>query len=442
MLVLMGVSAFLAYEIQRGFSEEADQAYHAHIQHDQALQRLRRTLWLSSILVRDFLLSDSPDRESTFANSANAYRLQAAEAVSQLARNPIPGQDLDRVNAKLAEFWTTVAAVPAATRSLSQHERYEHVQGEITSRRRALSDLLEEVTSLSRSSLQGGERRLSLNRRTAGRRLAGLVALAILAGMMFAALGLRRMNVLEAQTTEQYEEVSRTKAELQALSAQLMSIQEAERARLSRELHDEIGQALATLRLELARLESDVRRDLPDIRTRLGRSRDILDETVKSVRSISLLLRPSLLDDLGLLSAVQWLAEDFSRRTGIACRVDGRDMRDDLPMEHRTCLYRLAQEALHNVEKHAGATRVAITLEQGGAELGIAIDDNGCGLEPPNPARRAADAHLGILGMRERVLALDGEFSVGPAAGGGTRVEARIPLPTSPTLAEALSAEA
>lgn len=319
--------------------------------------------------------------------------------------------------------------MPAATQSLTRRASYQHVQSEIASRRTALSDLLQEVTSLSRNSLKDGERQLALTRQTAGLRLTWLIALAMVAGMVFAALSLRRMSVLEKQTTEQYEEVSSTKAELQALSAQLMSIQEAERASLSRELHDEIGQALATLRLELARLESAVRIDLPDIHARLSRSRAIVDDTVKSIRNISLMLRPSLLDDLGLASAVQWLAEDFTRRTGIACVVEERGVSDDLPMEHRTCLYRLAQEALHNVEKHAHAKRVLISLVQRGAALGITVDDDGRGFEQPDQARHASQARLGILGMRERVAALDGEFAVGHAPGGGTRVEARLPLP-------------
>jgi signal transduction histidine kinase len=253
-----------------------------------------------------------------------------------------------------------------------------------------------------------------------------MILLAMLLGMAFAVFSFRRMATLEGQTTRQYEEVSRTKTELQALSARLMSLQEAERARLSRELHDQIGQALATLRLELARIESAAHVELRDIRERLGRSRAILEEAVTLTRNISLMLRPSLLDDLGLCSAVQWLAEDFARRTGIACEVADNTADDSLPEDHRTCVFRIAQEALHNVEKHANARRVAISLRREGESITIAVDDDGQGMGAS--AGRAKEARLGILGMRERVLALAGSLDVGPSSRGGTRVVASLPL--------------
>jgi signal transduction histidine kinase len=428
LLVLLGLSVFLAREIQHGLSDEASRTYHTYIQQEESLFNVRRMLWQSSVLVRDLLLDVSPDREAKFAAAVSIRRKEIAEAIADLKDYPIPGQDLERLNAKLAEYWLIVDAVPATTKPLNQAQRYDFVQNQIAARRVTLSELVREVSALSRSSLTSAEARLAANRQMAGWRLAGLIALALGSGMVFAILSLRRLNALEAQTAQQYEEVSRTKAELQALSAQLMSIQEIERARLSRELHDEIGQALATLRLELARLESSVRDDLPDIHGRLSRSRAIVDSTVKAVRNISLMLRPSLLDDLGLVAALQWLAEDSSRRTGIPCVVREENVSDDLPVDLRTCVYRVVQEALHNAEKHARAQGVIISLVQRRDELEIYVDDDGCGLDGGDLERWKTGAHLGILGMRERVAALEGSFAVGTAPEGGTRVEVRLPL--------------
>jgi signal transduction histidine kinase len=426
MMALLGGSALLSYKIQQEQSDQAASAYKAHIRQDEALQALRRTLWQSSVLVRDFLLSTGPERGATLSSALAERRAEADRALAVLAQDPIPGQDLTSIQGKLAEFWTTIGAAPVASQRLRRQELHDYVQAEVASRRRALSDLLQEITALSRISLEEGERRLDLTRRSAASRLAGMILLAMLLGMAFAVFSFRRMATLEGQTTRQYEEVSRTKTELQALSARLMSLQEAERARLSRELHDQIGQALATLRLELARIESAAHVELRDIRERLGRSRAILEEAVTLTRNISLMLRPSLLDDLGLCSAVQWLAEDFARRTGIACEVADNTADDSLPEDHRTCVFRIAQEALHNVEKHANARRVAISLRREGESITIAVDDDGQGMGAS--AGRAKEARLGILGMRERVLALAGSLDVGPSSRGGTRVVASLPL--------------
>jgi signal transduction histidine kinase len=438
LLILLGVSVFLAYRIQQSLSDKVAKTYYNYIQQEESLFNLRRSLWLSSIQVRDLLLDASADREAKFAAAAQQRKNEAADAIAGLGQYPIPGQNLHGLSAKLADFWETVAAVPASTRSLSQAERYGFVQNEVTARRVALSELVREISDLSRRSLADAERGIHANRESASRMLLVLLALALVTGLVFIVLSVRRLNLLESQAVRQYEEVSQTKAELRALSTQLMSIQEIERARLSRELHDEIGQALATLRLELARLESGVRDEVPDIYSRLSRARTIIDSTVKATRSISLMLRPSLLDDLGLVSALQWLTEDTARRTGLRCTVQEENTGvADLPIDVRTCVYRVAQEALHNVEKHARARHATISLWQRHQELELRVEDDGCGIEADSPGPWRAGAQLGILGMRERVAALNGRFTIGPAPDGGTRVDAWLPLAAGPGIPSA-----
>ena len=446
LLILLGISVTLAYRIQRGLSDEAAQTYHSYIRQEDSLYKIRRGLWQSSILVRDLLLDESADREFKFAQSVDARQREVAEAVSALRRDPIPGQNLPRLNTMLAEFWVTVSAVPASTRHLTGAKRYDFVQNQVTARRVALSELVREVSELSLRSLSGAEKRLSDNRRAAGLRLIILVASALVTGLIFAVLSLRRLAVLEQQTASQYDEVLRTKGELRALSNQLMSLQETERASLSRELHDEIGQALATLRLELARFETSVRADLPGVHEKLARARALVDSTVKATRNISLMLRPSLLDDLGLAAALQWLAEDSTRRTGIPCVVREGGVSDDLPLDIRTCAFRVAQEALHNAEKHARAGHIVIALEQQQGGLQIHVDDDGCGLEGDALERWRTGKHLGILGMRERVAALGGLFWMGPAPGGGVRVKVWLPVgpdaePPAGSTADAMKSE-
>lgn len=424
LLAVLAVSAFLAYDIQRRLSNDTATIYRDHIQQDEALQRLRRTVWQSSVVVRDFLLNPAPDREAAFRKLNQGFEQESESAVSDLALHPIPGHDSNRLKIKLADFWITVAAVPDVTTGLDRESTYRYVQNEIAPRRVALSELLREVTALSRSSLAEGDQRLNQSWQSASRRLGLLIGVALVAGIVSAFLSLRQLGKLESRMLAQYQEVERTKSELQALSGQLMALQEAERARLSRELHDEIGQALATIRLELARIESSGEGAHPD-RRRLERARALVDSTVKTVRNISLMLRPSLLDDLGLVAALQWLSEDFSRRTGIPCRVTDASVSESLAEDHLTCAYRVVQEALHNVEKHASASRVEIRIEQSGDTLAILVEDDGRGIDP---AGLIAGPQLGILGMRERLAALGGGFSISPGTRRGTRIEAWLPV--------------
>ncbi|MCX6638024.1 MAG: sensor histidine kinase, partial [Acidobacteria bacterium] len=212
--------------------------------------------------------------------------------------------------------------------------------------------------------------------------------------------------------------------DLQQLSARLLQIQEDERTRLSRELHDEIGQTLTALRLAISRALSWLRTQPPAAEASLEEARLLAEKTLETVRNISVLLRPSLLDDLGLEPALQWQAEDFSRRSGIRCGFFSDSLDENLPAAHRTCVYRVVQEALTNCAKHSAATHVDIHVRQAEGELKLEVADNGKGF--PMDAQRAAG--LGILGMRERAAALGGQLLLESAPGEGTRVSIRLPV--------------
>src|SRR5262249_25425058 len=157
------------------------------------------------------------------------------------------------------------------------------------------------------------------------------------------------------ETIRQYEEVTHAKREMEQLSARLLEIEEEGRRRLSRELHDEIGQTLAVMQIELSNALANPNQ--PGMRERVARARDLAESTVQTVRNISLLLRPALLDDLGIVPALQWLLEDFQRRSGVSCEFREGGVSDLLPDSVKTCVYRVVQEALHNCEKHAGASQ-------------------------------------------------------------------------------------
>lgn len=202
-------------------------------------------------------------------------------------------------------------------------------------------------------------------------------------------------------------------------SARLIRVQEEERKRLSRELHDGVGQIITALKMELSKLQAI---DNEADRGRLHRARAHADEALQTIRNVSRLLRPTLLDDLGLEAALQWHVEDFTRRTGIRCRLSFRLRDDSLNETVATGIYRTIQEALNNCEKHSGATEVSVTVEEEGYEIVVSIQDNGQGFSPESTGKD----HFGILGMRERSHMLGGDLQIESKKGSGTTVTLRL----------------
>lgn len=206
----------------------------------------------------------------------------------------------------------------------------------------------------------------------------------------------------------------------ESLSARLMMAQEEERRRISRELHDQVGQAITLLTMELTRLQAEVAPSDP-LHAGLAACRQLADDNSAIVRNIALLLRPSMLDDLGLVSALNWQAREVFRRTGMKVSVDACDACNLLPDDHRTCVYRVVQEALHNAARHARAAHAHVTVVRDPLQIRVAIEDDGCGF----------DSHqqkgIGILGMEERVRYLGGALQISSAAGRGTCVTMLLP---------------
>jgi PAS domain S-box-containing protein len=229
----------------------------------------------------------------------------------------------------------------------------------------------------------------------------------------------------EIEDRKQAEEALRCSFdELRALAARLQSIREEERTRVAREIHDELGQALTAIKLESASLI----RGLPvDAKQQLNQAQSIVklvDRTIEAVRRISTELRPAILDDMGLVAAVEWAGVEFQSRTGTQCRLDLPQ--DDIVIDREctTALFRILQETLTNVARHANATHLNVRLAKEDSSLILEVRDNGKGI---SEERLSAGRSLGILGMRERALLLGGEFDISGAPGDGTTIRVRIP---------------
>jgi two-component system sensor histidine kinase UhpB len=236
-------------------------------------------------------------------------------------------------------------------------------------------------------------------------------------------------SVLDITEHKQTEQALRCSAQqLTALSRRLVEVQEAERRQLSRELHDRVGQNLTALSINLDILRTTLPADENvDHRARLNDSSELLESTVDSIENVMAELRPPMLDDYGLLPALHWYAKDFSKRTGVEVIVLGNDGPERLPPETEIALFRIAQEALTNVAKHAGASRVEIVLDHCGSRCVMTVSDDGSGIEA-GPERDAAQRPgLGMVTMRERAQAIGGRFCVRSVPGGGTQIAISIP---------------
>ena len=212
--------------------------------------------------------------------------------------------------------------------------------------------------------------------------------------------------------------------QLRALAARLERVREDERIRVAREIHDELGQALTAIKLEFTALLRDLPADEGPLSQRSQSILKLLDEAIQSIRRIATELRPGILDDLGLAAAVEWVAEEFQARTGTKVQVSLPDADIAMDQERATALFRILQETLTNVARHANATQVDVRLANENGNLLLEVRDNGRGI---SEEQLSGGKSLGVLGMRERASLLGGEITISSLPGKGTTVSVRIP---------------
>lgn len=226
---------------------------------------------------------------------------------------------------------------------------------------------------------------------------------------------------LYKHTSEQ--ELKKSREQLRALAARIQTIREEERTRIAREIHDELGQTLTCMKMDAIWLERKLREDQKDLKEKTLSTIELIDATINTVRRISSELRPGVLDNLGLFSAIEWQAKEFEKRTGVMCYLD--IPAEPVPMEQEisTALFRIFQETLTNITRHAEADRVKIKLYFTPGTLMLEVSDNGKGMSEVNKP-----TSLGILGMKERAVIVGGTVNIESKPGSGTKVKVSIPF--------------
>jgi signal transduction histidine kinase len=419
---MMMVAGFAAERTLKELYSAEEDARHQYLARDQVLTTL-------SFLVRRY---DTEIERYLFSAVAVSEPAAAAEmarqsAAAHSAMKSYPGgrDDAERLlvddmERQLREEESTVQRVLGWSPQERRRRGPEVLSQELIPRRLKILETLQQIAILNLQRLN--EASLSAEFSTLRTRLTRMVFLASTAGLLLYLLSALYIVRLERQARRRYADLARSRRDLEELSGRLVDAQETERKSLSRELHDEVGQSLGALLVDVGRLSSIMPPDSAQVREQLGRIKTVAENAVNTVRNMALLLRPSMLDDLGLLPALEWQGREVSRRTQMEVEVQAHGLSENLPDEHKICIYRVVQEALNNAARHASAPTAKVTLAQDSEKIHVSIADRGSGFD----ARRVLG--LGLLGMEERVKRLGGSLTIESSPGRGTTVSAELPL--------------
>jgi signal transduction histidine kinase len=404
---------------------EALNAHHREV--DTRLRRLRADVHLSGIFIRDYLLDAEREHSSDYRETLSRIRRDNIATLRQL-RTLVTGAEervrIDNLQAKLDDYWEVFEPLFDWTAVEKSTQSFRFLRREVLPRREAALAIAQDIEQFNNANLSA--QRAEVTRRFASfqRGLHALLWQSLALGVLVALTAVIRLRIVERRTVEQRLHAEEAERQLRQLSQQLVATQEEERKKLSRELHDHVGQMLTALRMELGRIDR-VRGPVDaEIRAAVAECRQLVDNVVRTVRDLSLGLRPSMLDDFGLQPALEWHIRDVSRRYGLTVDLTTHGDLETLPEPHRTCIYRIVQEALTNCVRHARATRVQVQLDRRGDALEASVSDDGTGFEQvPRPAG------LGLRGIEERVRDLRGTVTLTTAPRGGTTIRVVLPLP-------------
>ena len=420
LLIVASVSAAAVWRNIRQAQDRTALLHEREIRIQSVLNDIRSSVYLGAILSRDALLEDvRHDPEISLAQLAPIVTesKQSIRILQELVPEGTLAPTLRQLDLELDEYWKSTRALLASNEADRKAGRDSEIEGRIT-RRTGIFGLTELIEGMALGSLvqeRGESAKADEYFRSS---LAWISGISLLLGLFIAGFTLLQMRKLEHQSQT-------AEAALRQLSGQLRMAQEKERKSLSRELHDQVGQLLTGLRMELASLSGNAALGR-DISVAVDRAKGTVEQTLGIVRNIAMLLRPSMLDDLGLTPALTWLSRETSRSSGIDIRCQVDPTVDELPDAYRTCLFRVAQEALTNILRHSGARTVELVVSTSETEVRVRVTDDGVGFDANAKKRQS----LGLLGMQERVRELEGELFLNSIAGRGTTIEVRLPLPT------------
>jgi signal transduction histidine kinase len=414
LVVLTIVSMIASSRKAQDIYGELDRLNSHHQRVDANLRKLRSDVNLSGIFVRDYLLDVARERAPEYREQIADFRRNNMTTLATL--KSLVGRDaqMASLQSKLDEYWEAFDPLFDWTPAEKIMRSASFLRREVVPRREAALAIAQQIEELNNANLDAQRQEVATRYAAFRNDLQRLLWQTVALGLGVAVIVAFRLRVLERRSTE-------AEHQMRELSQQLVNTQEEERKNLSRELHDHIAQVLTGLRMELGRIE----RTSAAVGPAVAECKKLVDNMFHTVRNLALGLRPSMLDDFGLQAALEWQARDFMSRDTITVdlKMDGEF--DSLPDKHRTCVYRIVQEAMTNCVRHAQATSIQIGVMAEGDQLRVSVSDDGRGLDPAQ--RRKG---LGLRGIDERVKELQGSMRISSEPGRGTHLVVHLPLPT------------
>ena len=426
----MALAGIDALRVLGQFRRSDDQIRRRYLAENHVLNDIRSDVYVSGTYVRDYLLEPEPQRADVYRANLEQVRKHMQAALDSYGRQVAPAgvEHYTALRSELADYWGILAPIFHWDAAERRRSGYSFLRDQVFPRRQNMLALADQIAGLNEQQLDAGNQQVvSLLVGFQTRLLLTLLA-ALALGLGLALFTMRRILSLEGQARLQYVEVAEARTQLKELSARLVQAQEEERRSLSRELHDEVGQALSAVLIELRNLSTGLTvRSEEQSRRHVETIKGQVENTVGVVRNMALLLRPSMLDDLGLIPALKWQARETSKNT--ASKKSPMDVSvvadldsDELPDDYKTCIYRVVQEALHNCARHSHATSVRIRVEQARDRLLLNIQDDGRGFDVRHTKG------LGLLGIQERVTRLGGTCQIHSQPGSGTTLSVELPF--------------
>jgi signal transduction histidine kinase len=421
LLIGAGIDALLSLRHLDRASQEVTRRFTAH---NLALSTIVVSVRVYDDQIERFLLQDqlqTPGPEpSDVANNIAAVRFALLSFPAD--RDPDEQLLLQTMQQQLQEEESSCAIVLAWRSDLRRQLAYQFIGQQLIPWRTRVFELSSQISSLNEHKLALENLAVAARFQSLESRLVWLVSLALIAGVLMSLICAWYILRLERQARQRYQALAHSRLELEGLSARLVEAQEEERRSISRELHDEVGQSLGALLVEVGQLSKLVPPDDKVTQAQITHIKSVAETAVKSIRDIALLLRPPMLDDLGLIPALEWQAREISRRSDMEVEVHSQNVSEDLGDETKVTVYRLVQEALNNAATHASARNAKVTVAQGSDKITMEVTDDGHGFDPKR------QRGMGILGIEERVRRLGGALTIESAAGKGATVKAELPL--------------
>ena len=414
----------------------------AYARGEEALLAVRTNFLVGSILVRDTIIEQDPSRRERYRNELQEIRRSIEERLSvELDKESASAEERERwmkLRDTLNAYWAPIDALFAADLPRTAAETRTFLQSRVV-RRNEVLQIVDSLATLQKLARQRHLDETSRVYRDARSRSILMASVALVLGFVVAAMAFWHVRRLEHETGRQQVAEEQNRRDLERLSARLVHAQEEERRSLARELHDEIGQALTAIKMEIGVAARRFGRD-SQAQSSLDEARALAEHALQNVRDLSQLLHPSMLDDFGLPATLGAYLRSFFKRTGIRSDLVHQGLEQRLPPEVEICVYRITQEAVTNVARHSGARTCTVSLVRHQERLELTIEDDGRGIHSSSADDAEAARGLGLIAMRERAQALSGQFAVANRPGGGTRVTVTLPAPAvAPPAAGALT---